>query len=183
MEPTPVPEQPEVAPVAGSPGGMPTAADTLLNDPEEGIRRAMAPSLQAIREDIISLAKAIQVLNNYGARVPTVNELLNKVLAPDPHTAEALEELAKIKALPTKIGRLIAVTSEWDDEWRFMFSFRFENGWHNSDGFDLRPNRPGLAALKAAIDHLKIGIDLCDFNPPEAASGPIPNRRVIYPKA
>ena len=136
-------------------------------------------NLEAVRRDIIALAQAVKLLNDYGSRIGQVNALCLSILAPSPHEARAQEDLAALTA-KTRSG-VVAIIADWDDNWHFMFQFRFTDGWWTGDGFDLREGTPGFNALLKALDFIKVSPAICDLSAPAPARA-VPVRRVIYPK-
>lgn len=138
--------------------------------------------LANVKRDIITLAQALNQLNNYGARIPTVSAACASILAPSPSEARAQEDLALLAARRPKLGTLSSIIADWDAEWHFVFVFRFSEGYVTADGFDLRPADTGYAALKRALDICGVSEALCDLSEPTPA-GAIPERRLIFPSA
>jgi hypothetical protein len=137
--------------------------------------------VKELREQIFALADAIQKLNNYGARLASIQAICSRILEPDPDQASAVNDLAALQASLQRRGHILSVICDWDAEWHFVFQFRFTDSYGSYDGFDLRQGKPGYAALLKALDSIKVAEELCDLTPPEPASN-VPARRVIFPK-
>jgi len=149
-----------------------------VNDPNEP-----TDNLEAVRRDIIALAQGLKFLNDYGSRLAAVESICIGILAPSPVEARAQEDLASLHAGRSKNkGPIVSIVTDWDDNWHFIFQFRFTDGYWQGDGFDLREGEPGFAALLKALEVCKIDKSICDLTAPEKA-GTVPSRRIIYPKA
>ena len=140
------------------------------------------PTVKKLNEHVIALATALSQLNGYGPRMPSVDAICATILMPSPHEARASEDLAALKAVLPKRGRLKNISCDWDPAWNFVFTFRFENGFFSGDGFDLRKGEPGYEALLPAIESCRILITDCQLEPPSPAKD-LPLRRLVYPKA
>ena len=137
-------------------------------------------NLELVRRDIVTLAHAVNILNNYGPRIGSVSAACTSILAPSPDESRAIEDLTRLKAARPKLGQIAHILADWDKDWRFVFQLRFAEGYWTGDGFDLREGTPGYNALVLAIDAVGLKVDVCDLQPPHAAHD-IPLRRVIYP--
>jgi hypothetical protein len=138
-------------------------------------------SISKLETNFARLTGCIMNLNRQGSRIQEVEDVCAAILAPDPELAKANASLAELRAHRVRIGRIKAVTTEWDDKWRFLTMFRGDDGYSGPhDGFDLRLETQGLKALKEALTLVEIPLELCDLNPPP---GPITvglGQRQIY---
>lgn len=139
-------------------------------------------NLEAVRRDIIALAQGLKALNDYGSRLATVEAVCVSILAPSPFEAKAQEDLASLSAAAGKHKQISAITADWDENWHWIFAFRFTTGYWTGDGFDLREGEPGHAALLRALAIVKLDPSVCDLSAP-AKAGTVPTRRAIFPKA
>lgn len=138
--------------------------------------------LEGVRRDIIALAQGLKHLNDYGQRLATVESICIGILAPAPAESRAQEDLASLTAVRPKHGAIVSIAADWDDNWHFVFTFRFVSGYWTGDGFDLREGEPGYEALLKALEIVKLDKSICDLSAPAVASN-VPSRRVVYPKA
>lgn len=138
-------------------------------------------NLEAVRRDIIALAQGLKALNDYGSRLAGVEAICVSILAPLPEEARAQEDLASLSASAGRHKAILAILVDWDENWHFVFQFRFSTGYWTGDGFDIRKGEPGYTALLQALAIVKVDQSICDLSEPTKA-GVVPTRRVIYPK-
>lgn len=143
----------------------------------------MNDDITALRRDIIKLASALSILNRYTHRLPMVEGIVASITKPSPEIVAAEESLAQMLAAIPRMGKIISITAEWDENWQFVFSFRTSSGYQIADGFDLREGTPGLQALQTVLVSASIGEGEFDISPAisQPAAGTV-NRRIVYPK-
>lgn len=166
---------------------------------DDGIRDAAPPGdrfakfseLVQVREaiehlttDFLRSVAALRDMNQYQSRIQSVEDVCASILAPQPEIVKANESLIEVQqASRREFGALEFIIADWDERWRFSFSFRWERGHIDGlDGFDLRRDTPGFKALTDALESVRINPadEKLDLGPVFAPASGIVERRIIW---